>query len=804
MSTFTALRWSALATIGLFIAQPAFAQEAEGEEEKKEDDGSVEVMTIKGTKQAGGESLLEAPVAVTAFGAEQLEAAQFRDTESLTFSIPNVSLDSVGTVKGVANFSIRGLGANSSIPSIDPTVGLFVNGIYQGSNAGSVLDTFDLESVEVLRGPQGVLFGRNVTGGAVLLQTRRPGDDFSFQFKSNLETGLEYRLYGGVDIPLVEDTILFRISGQWRDDAGYFTNQFPTSVDPATLQATTTEEQQFGEEEAFLVRPTLTLKPTDDLTIHVTYERGALDGEGPAAQSTLNAPSPGSFEDFDFSIDEPGFIEYDWDSVSLEATYEVGGNGVITELFGWRRVTSGGRSDIDASPVQQFHAGVTADIEIITNELRYSDSVWDERLDFTAGVYYFSQLINYREHRDLGGAAVIAGGIGAATPGLSDPDPAVQAASAAAIADLSAQLGADPDLALISNTMGGDQEQLALGAFSQVGFDVTDKLELVGGLRYTYETKDVGIATFNGVPGAPDTCGEELGANCRYDFFDDETWTDLSPKLGFNYMPRPGSVIYGSYTRGFRSGGYNLRNTSPTAAPGPFDPENQDAFELGAKGGLLDNKLILGGAGFFTKMSNLQREVNVPDAATGVVQIIQNTADAFVYGVEGEATVRPTKSLMVYGTFGITDANYFDVDFDLNGDGAIDAQDENLELPRLANITATAGFNYNIDLTTNGSIDLRGAYAYRDNSFFTDNNLGALPDGHVIDASISYNFASIGVGSGGLLPRVTVYGRNLLNEAFLGGQTPLPGDIAGVPLGGNFSPLKEGRVLGLELRLDYL
>ncbi|MEO1174170.1 MAG: Plug domain-containing protein, partial [Myxococcota bacterium] len=138
MSTFTALRWSALATIGLFIAQPAFAQEAEGEEEKKEDDGSVEVMTIKGTKQAGGESLLEAPVAVTAFGAEQLEAAQFRDTESLTFSIPNVSLDSVGTVKGVANFSIRGLGANSSIPSIDPTVGLFVNGIYQGSNAGSV------------------------------------------------------------------------------------------------------------------------------------------------------------------------------------------------------------------------------------------------------------------------------------------------------------------------------------------------------------------------------------------------------------------------------------------------------------------------------------------------------------------------------------------------------------------------------------------------------------------------------------------------------------------------------------------
>ncbi|MEM6531803.1 MAG: TonB-dependent receptor [Myxococcota bacterium] len=799
MSMFRTSRWCAGAIIGLFIAQPAFAQDAEVEaeaaaeaEEEKKDKNAVEIMTIKGTKKAGGESLLEAPVAVTAFGAEQLEAAQFRDTESLTFSIPNVSLDSVGTARGVANFSIRGLGANSSIPTIDPTVGLFVNGIYQGSNAGSVLDTFDLESVEVLRGPQGVLFGRNVTGGAVLLQTRRPGDEFSFQFKSNVETGLEYRLYGGVDVPIVEDTVLFRLSGQWRDDAGYFTNQFPTSVDPVTLQATT-EEQEFGAEEAYLVRPTLTLKPTDDLTVHIMYERGAMEGQGPPAQSTLDAPSAGRFEDFDFSIDEPGFIEYDWDSVSLEANLEVGGSGVLTELFGWRRVTSAGRSDIDATPLQYFHSGLAADIEIVTNELRYSDSVLDEKLDFTVGAYYFRQLINYREHRDLAGAAALLGGSAAAA----------EAGDLATAAALAAMVGADPTAALISNTLGGDQDQLALGVFGQAGYDITDKFEVVAGLRYTYETKDVGVASFNGVPGAPDTCGEDLGEFCQYDFFDDETWQDLSPKLGFNYMPRPGSVIYGSYTRGFRSGGYNMRNTSANFAPGPFDPENQDAFELGAKGGLLDNKLILGGAGFFTKMSNLQREVNFPDGAAGVVQIIQNTADAFIYGVEGEATIRPTKSLMLYGTFGLTDANYFDVSFDLNGDGEVNSADEELQLPRLANVSATAGFNYNIDLTTFGSVDLRGAYAYRDNSFFTDNNLGALPSGHVIDASISYNFASIGVAGGGLLPRLTLYGRNLLDEAFLGGQTPLPATL-GLPLGGNFSPLKEGRVVGVELRLDYL
>ncbi|MEM6731460.1 MAG: TonB-dependent receptor, partial [Myxococcota bacterium] len=717
----------ALASAFMFTANPAFAQDTDNEvtasaeetsddeaEEEKKDDGKVEVMTILGTKKAGGESLLEAPVAVSAFSTEQLEAVQFRDTESLTFSIPNVSLDSVGAAKGIANFSIRGLGANSSIPSIDPTVGLFVNGIYQGSNVGAVLDTFDLESVEVLRGPQGVLFGRNVTGGAVLLQTRRPGDEFSFQFKSNVETGLEYRLYGGVDITIVPDAVLLRISGQWRDDAGFFTNQFPTSVDPAqfaTLQSANdlqfeSEEREFGGEETFLVRPTLTLLPTDDLTIHVTYERIQTRAAGPASQSTLGGPSSGRFEDFDFAIDEPGFTDYDVDNVFAEATYEVGGNGVITELFGYRNIRSSARSDIDSTPLQIFHAGVAADIEIITNELRYSDSILDEKLDFTVGLYYFNQIIDYREHRDLAGAAVA----------LGDPS-------------TFGLLGQDPDLALISNTMGGDQDQTSLGAFGQVGYELTDKFELVGGLRYTWERKEARIATFNGIPGAPDTCGEELGGSCQFDFFDDETWQDLSPKLGFNYIPRPGSVVYGSYTRGFRSGGYNLRNTSPTAAPGPFDPENQDAFELGAKGSLLDGKLILGGAGFFTVMSDVQREVNVPDVATGVVQIIDNTADAFIYGVEGEATIRPTKSLTLFGTFGVTDADYNDVRFDLNGDGAVDVFDEELELPRLARITATAGFNYNIDLSGAGSIDIGGNYAYRDTSFFTDNNLGQLPSG---------------------------------------------------------------------------
>ena len=115
---------------------------------------------------------------MTAYGSEQLEALKIRNLENLAVGIPNVAMDDIGTFRSTANFSIRGLGINSSIPSIDPTVGVFVDGVYMGQNTGVILDMFDIQSVEVLRGPQGTLFGRNVTGGAVLVNSKGPTDEF--------------------------------------------------------------------------------------------------------------------------------------------------------------------------------------------------------------------------------------------------------------------------------------------------------------------------------------------------------------------------------------------------------------------------------------------------------------------------------------------------------------------------------------------------------------------------------------------------------------------------------------------------
>ncbi len=772
--------------------QAQLAQAQTGDNQPKDRRGStaaVENITITGTKKARGQIANEAPVALTALGEDQLEAFQFRDLESLTFSIPNVSFDSVGTAKGVANFSIRGLGANSSIPTIDPTVGIFINGVYLGSNAGAVLDSFDLEAVEVLRGPQGILFGRNVTGGAVLLRTKRPGDTYGGAVKTNVEIngadpdkGLEYRFYGAVDLPLFPDFFKARIAGQFRRDDGWFTNMAPDGQGGFN-------EEQFGEETTWLVRPTFTITPTDNITLHVTYEHGDTETQGPPSQSTstignlgrrVNPGFVGPFSDFDFSIDLPGFAEYEWDQIFGELVINIGDNVTLTDVFGYRRVDSAAASDIDSQPISLFHSGSITNIEHWSNELRLALSY--DRFDATVGVYLFGQTIEYRERRLLFEDA----------PQFS------------------------PTTQVIDSTFGGDQDQFSFGAFTQLEYGFTEALTGIVGGRITYETKSAEVVTFNGLasptPGLPPPfvgagapCAGTLSLDCPFEdgFNDDENWFNFSPKVGAQYDIGADSTIYGHWTRGFRSGGYNMRNTSadPTSTPGPFDEEQQDVFEIGVKGAAYKRKIRFSAALFRTEMNDLQREVNVPGAA-GVVQIIQNTADATLFGAELDVTLAVIPNLVILGSFGYVDGDYRDVRFDLNGDGVVGAgplgSDRNLELPRLANITVNAGAVYDIDMGSVGFLTLRGNYAYRDESFFTDNNYGLLPSGHVVDASIALTIADIAfAGDSYMVPKFTIYGRNLANEAFLGGQTVLP-------FGGNFSPLKEGRVFGAELRVDFL
>jgi len=371
----------------------------------------LDEVIVTATKKAGGENQQDTEIAITAFGNEQLEAFQVRNVSDLSFKVPNVQLDEIGTVKGTANFSVRGLGVNSSIPSIDPAVGVFIDGVYLGTNSGVVFDTFDLNSVETLRGPQGVLFGRNVTGGAVLINTGNPTDEFRANFKLAAEsgfrgTGANYYATGVVSGPIAEG-LNGKVGIYYNNDRGWHENLFDAS--------------NFGLSETLLLRGALDFQGIEGANLLLKVEYGNVSGDGPAGQSHQNGSGVDSFatnippfvpegfdpaeqtfdrNTFDFAVNTRGFQETDWINVSFRSDFDVEfGNGTITNIFGFRDYEQLGLSDIDATIAQVFDAAFNVQQNQISNELRYNGRFFEDRLDFTAGVFFFQQDLQYEEQR---------------------------------------------------------------------------------------------------------------------------------------------------------------------------------------------------------------------------------------------------------------------------------------------------------------------------------------------------------------------------------------------------------------------
>lgn len=683
---------------------------------------SAEVV-VTATKKGYGESLQSVPLAVTAFGQAQLDAKFVQNLQSLSYDVPNVQLDGVGTAPGYANFTIRGLGINSTIPSIDPTVGVFVDGMYLGINAGVVLDNFDLEGVEVLRGPQGLLFGRNVTGGAVVMRTTRPSFTFKANAKASVETGLKKTVSGTVTGPIIDDVLAAKLAVYYSKDDGWFRNRF--------------DGRSFGKSRDIIIRPALSVKGGDDFRMDIRYEHGDVDGDGAPVQSHAVFPR----DIFGLSIDFPGFYKAIWNQAIVETNIDVGfGGGVITNISGYRQFRSRTGTDIDGTPQSFFDGYFNIAQKQLSNELRYAGKFG--AVEMTTGLYYFTQDLAYAERRNLLGNTRIVSG-------------------------------------------GGTQDQTTWGVFASADWHFTDTLTLNLGGRYSWERKAVRISTLRANGCDLDTL------RCATNFVDKDDWKSFTPKIGLQWKPDSRTQVYGLYTRGFRSGGYNLRNTDLGVPPGPFDQEVQDSFEIGTKNRFGRSRLNL--ASFYNRMKNLQREINLP-GPLGVSQVIRNTADATIKGVEAEGQFFILPNLVLSGQLGYVHGQYRNVRFDLSGDGVINGVDRDLQLPRLSPWTYGAGLTFDQRLGSVGTATARVDFTHRDSARFTDNNVGFLPPADMLDASLTYTTADRAW-------RFSIYGRNLLNEVTYGGDTPLSAAFGGV--GASLSPLNKGRVIGGEVALNF-
>ena len=701
------------------------------------------------TAQKREQLIQDVPVSMTALDAEQLEAAKVRSLGDLTIGIPNVGFDEIGTSRGTANFSIRGMGINSSIPSLDPTVGVFVDGVYMGTNSLLLFDTFDLDSIEVLRGPQGVLFGRNVVGGAVLLNTRAPTDRFEATLRSAVEGGGKApNFYNSATLntPLT-DTLAARLTIHSNQDQGWFKNQ--------------RDGKAFGAQDTLMLRPVLSWRPTDTLDLTLRYEYQSIESDGPASQNVDYYDRRGH----KFYVDEDGYLDAETHFFSARADWDVAfGNGTITDIFAWRNAQGDAFSDLDGQPadavypLRQFHFGTDLESEQFSNELRYAGTFFN-RLQLATGVYYFTHALDYYETRELGFA--------------NGP--------------------------LVHQFGGGYYEVDSLGLFLNLDYDLTDWLTLTGGLRYTHEEKEADIAYLprNQTVNDPDTPGCHMlrGPRCPIDSSDDASWNTLSPKIGLTLRPVDQIMLYWHWTRGFRSGNYNVRIAGIRTADqeGPSDEEQVDNFELGFKT-TFGARARLNGAVFFNIIKDMQRDVVIPGGPSGTVQDIANTADAEIFGVELDGSFVLADKLILQGSMGFLDAQYTDIWYDITGDGIADDKDQNLDLIRVPVWTYSLGLRHSLPIGSRFRLDSRIQYAYRDREYSQDNNALYNRQLKKVDVGLDLHIDNSRWVVG-------LYGKNLLDEVGHGINGLSRSPDSGF---GSFSPLLKGRVFGLELTYHFM
>ena len=725
-----------------------------------------EIVTVA-RKRSDAEAVQDVPAAITAFGAAQIDALFVRKIDDLSYLMPNVQLEAVGTFPGVQNFSIRGQGINSSIPSVDPTVGVFVDGVYMGTTYGVVIDTFDLERVEVLRGPQGLLFGRNVTGGAVLLQNARPDGEFGARVRLSQTDEEQTNVAAAIEGSLIEDRLAAKLVAYFDTDSGYFDNinqslpvvppQIPAPHPFQPVYFEPALRGQVGELETVLLRPSFVWTPSDSVDITLILESGKTEGDG-AVWANVTDQRSGALANFTTTSDEIGFTEIDWFQSTLEINVDAFG-GRITNILGLREVDADSVTDIDGTFLPVFSAGGFTKQDQISNELRWSGRLM-ENWETTIGVYYFDQDIEYVEDRFIW---------------LPPPN-----------------LGPPPFGANITRALGGDMQGENFGIFWNNDFYVGEDWVLSAGIRYTDESKTARI--INSPPSDPCEVGDR--ENCVFEDLSGD-WDNITPKLGLQWNFSDEGHLYAFWSKGFRSGGFNFRNARPDfIPPGPTKEEENNTYELGLKTQIADGRIRLNLAAFHNEITDMQRELNLPDPSVIVLQATINAGDVTITGVEADFVALITENFSINLSAGLQNGKYDRIDPFVTG---LEALLEIVlgtpttvigpDLPRLAPSNYSYGFSWDIPAGNLGYFNVASSYSYRSAHPYNDSNTEIFDSQRRWDASVNWRSPNDHW-------QVSLFGRNLEDEANWGNLT----SIAGLWTAG---PMQKGRFMGVEVNWRY-
>ena len=602
------------------------------------------------------------PVALTTISGEALERTFAQDFRDIAGSAPNVLLQPVGAFQNASAFFIRGAGSADIESAADPGIAVLIDGVYMARTSTALVDFLDVEAVEVLRGPQGTLFGRNAIGGAVLLRHNAPDVD-DFDVKGSILAGKRGRMdvKGVVNVPIVEGLAAFRLAVKSTNFDGFYTNTFDNTKIGGQERLTILPSLKFQGENLDVVLRGEYNRTRDDSFPNVPHNvcvtdpvlgTAGNDGVINAVRGIAGGLAAREFcgrevskDDFIINHDHfNGFgANFDVWGLTGEVNYAMPDIGTITYLGNYRDVHEDVYNDFDTTPYDLFNTRREQWHWQTSHEVRFA-SDFSDFVDFVVGAYYFKQ--HYVLVQDGYGLFVS----GAPNSGLSGVGRSEQ---------------------------WHDQWSI----FGQANWHITDSLTLVTGARYDSERKDfyhcgVGFANpatrecFPNVPGQADVTFDsntDIGDGPNQNPGTNK-WSNISPKVSLNYQFTDDLFTFASWSRGFRSGGFNGRGNFPATA-GPFNEEKADNYEVGIKADLFDKRLRLNLAAFWTEFSDLQRTIIRPAAggSGGQETVTENAASARSRGIELEMTAIPTDGLTINGSIGYLDSDTLAWCADLNG-----------------------------------------------------------------------------------------------------------------------------------------
>ena len=741
-----------------FVPSSVVAQSSAGDDQSgaSDDGGAENIIVVTATRRS--ESLLEVPVSVQAVGGEQLEQSGINNLASLTQLAPSLQSGNDDT------FSIRGVGTTTFSPTLEPTVSQVVDEVVYGNAAFAAGPFYDIERVEVLNGPQGLLFGKNASAGLVNIITTRPilGEVSGYV---NGEGVTRYRPgsdgYGGtidgaINLPVGGNSAVRLAAVYNQQDPVVQTVEGP----PAGVRFENGLEQYGGRAKW--------LSELGDLTVYVqgdylnssgtgglfelTY-RDLADGSTVAAATDAAGITPG-FENLETAADGPSFRDLELGGLSANLAYEFMSGLSVTSITAWRKLDSLLQFDTDLTTTNFLNTNTSStDYEQFSQELRIA---LPDTGPFTgqAGVYYYESDTHN---------TVLRQGLNGLPPAAASNFPFC----------VDAEISAGPPPACnVSNTgfLGQDsdlnQDVRSTAVFGQFDYEVLPGLTLSAGGRYTHD--EVSIELTENVGNYFVTLG------VPNNFTSEETKADnFSWKLGADWQATPDILFYGFYGRGYKGPGFS--NSSP--APGAdisVDPEISNGGEIGIKGTALNRLLTFSISAFYTKFDNLQVQAyNVPLQTF----ILDNAAEATTQGIDATVSVRPADGLTIGVNASILDASYDSYPTaqcypqqdnpSCAVDGSFDA--EGLPVVLSADFTSTAFANYEFPLSRTLDGVLGGSWYHR-SSYTT----GFAP-GQVVPTTDRLN-ANAGVR--GENWSLGIFCRNCFNQIRPSSVDQVPGDAA--------------------------